>query len=211
MNVQAQKLDLNNIIVDNSSSKEATVLRMIADPPTRIYQLGFNKSDSQLDILKVYNSTFTNIIANDNSILFDINLERVKQNVKTDLRLNFDRVKVENAFSLKSGALFKIYGMNDEIINISNSNFSCFKSGSREQFIQYLNRYQYAFERDKKDYKLMTRNFQNYSQNHTKKKPGLIIQNCNIDNLGVVNRFVSSLQYSDFYKSRNIKRWNNTR
>jgi len=70
------------------------------------------------------------------SILFDIDLNNL------DLRsipksvdnvvLSFDQIQVENVFSLKSGPIFKIYNMENEIINISNSEFRSFKAGSAE-------------------------------------------------------------------------------
>jgi len=44
-------------------------------------------------------------------------------------------LKVENVFSYRSGPVFKIYNMDHEMINISNSEFTSFKSGSAEQFI----------------------------------------------------------------------------
>jgi len=51
--------------------------------------------------------------------------------------LSFDKLKVENVFSYESGPIFMIHSMDDEIINIINSEFKSFKSGSAEQFIEY--------------------------------------------------------------------------
>ena len=51
------------------------------------------------------------------------------------MALSFDKLKVENVFSLKNGPVFKIYSMRNEVINIKNSEFRSFRSGSGEQLI----------------------------------------------------------------------------
>ena len=73
------------------------------------------------------------------SILFDIDLinldpSAVPKSFK-NIVLSFDRLKVENVFSFKSGAIFKIYNMNGEKIRITDSEFKSFKGGSAEQLI----------------------------------------------------------------------------
>jgi len=84
---------------------------MIADPPTNISYLGLDGNNNELDILKVHNSTFTNIISYEESILFSIDLVRLVYSSKFSSMLRFDKLKVENAFSFKSGALFRIHAM----------------------------------------------------------------------------------------------------
>ena len=73
------------------------------------------------------------------SILFDIDLinldpSAVPKSFK-NIVLSFDRLKVENVFSFKSGPIFKIYNMNGEKIRITDSEFKSFKGGSAEQLI----------------------------------------------------------------------------
>ena len=72
MDVHAQKVEINNVRVDRSQSKEAAVLKLVVDHPTDPNSLGLN--DSDLHVIKVQNSRFTNIMTHSGSILFDIDL-----------------------------------------------------------------------------------------------------------------------------------------
>jgi len=67
------------------------------------------------------------------SILFDIDLNNLNYTkINRNIVLSFDKLQVENVFSLKNGPVFKIYNMDNERINIMNSEFRRFKSGSGE-------------------------------------------------------------------------------
>lgn len=76
INVDAQKLEINNVDVDNVLSKEAGILSMVVAQPTDIHSLG-TSSNNDLYLVEMRNCTFTNIMCYSGSILFDIDLQKI--------------------------------------------------------------------------------------------------------------------------------------
>jgi len=127
-------------------SKEAAVLKLVLDHPTDLNIFGLDSSDDDLYVVKVWNSRFSNIMTCSGSILFDINLNSLdvtKTKVNKNLVLSFDKLKVENVFSLQSGPIFKIHKMNNERIDIINSEFRSFKGGAGDYLIKYVTKSKY--------------------------------------------------------------------
>ena len=61
MNARAQNLEINNMTVDNSQSKEATVLKLAVIYNSDMSNIGLN-SNNNLEVVRIQNSTFTNIM-----------------------------------------------------------------------------------------------------------------------------------------------------
>ena len=165
MKIKAQKLEVKNVNVDNLMSKEAAILSMTVDQPTNPAMLGLN-SNNDLHVLTIQNCTFTNIISYSGSILFEIDLNKIRtaqMAAQINMVLNFDKLTVKNVFSYKSGPIFNIKNMKKEKIVIQNSEFRSFKGGLEEQLIQFFGNSHYEYNYDKQNYKLMLNTLANYS------------------------------------------------
>ena len=83
-------------------------------------------------------------------MLFDIDLV----DAKLSSTVLFDNLTTENTFSYKDGPMFRIYNMNGNKINISNSEFKRFRAGSGEQLVQYLTKSDFKYLDYKDRYRL---------------------------------------------------------
>ena len=178
--------------VNKMMSKYSAVLNMTVAKTDHLNC--FKTKSCNMNVVKIKNSEFRNIMTETSSILFDIDL--VYANLTSTMI--FDNLTTENSFSYKDGPMFRIYNMNGSKINIYNSEFKSFKAGSGEQLVQYLSKSDFKYLDDRNKYRLKLHLIEYYKKKESNQlMPELVIHNCKINNMGVMNPFINYIYHID--------------